>query len=317
VQRDPRLNLFREYGRRRWGETVGKISLYAGNRCPNRDRGGCTFCRAESYQPCYLDRQDPVELQIAKGKEHLHRIQTRLYLACFQQETSTAGEPPDWLAKCAMALNDPACVGLTLSTRPDFVGHSWLEPLQALLRSFPTKLAIIELGLQSAKEESLVRLNRNHTTADFARAVGLIRQYPILELGAHLILGIAGEDLDDMRHSLGWVEAWGVTHLKLHHLQVVKGTRLFDEYQSHPFPLPTAEQYLDWLVTLLPGISPGTILHRLWSTCHYPMLHQPRWHLKSNQIYAQLSALLEETNTFQGQSCHGSPPPALAVPHPP
>lgn len=293
-----RLNLFREYVKARWGAYAGKIMLSTGVPCPNRQRGGCVYCSAESFTPYYVEAGADIPGQIARGKAYLReQLHTPFYFASFQIETSTAGDFGQRLEQFRIPLQDADCAGLILSTRPDCVRGGDLAQLCALV---PSKPIIIELGLQSAREESLRFLNRNHTVADFAEAVAVIRQFPQLELGAHLILGIPGETLGDLRQSVDYVCQMGVQHLKLHHLQVVKGTPLYEMFLAEPFPLPSAEEYLQTLCALIPRIPQTVVLHRLWSTCRPDLLHAPRWHLTQEKLYARLFEVLELNDVRQG-----------------
>jgi uncharacterized protein len=300
--RRSRLNLFGDYARRRWGEAVGKISLHAGVRCPHRQQGGCKYCAADSFTPYYLSAGDAIPEQIRKGKAHLGRLGYRRYLAAFQHETPTAGDAAAWIAKCLIPLRDPACVGLTIGTRPDCLELESLRTFENALEAESGKPVIFELGLQSAREASLMFLNREHGVEDFQRAAAALRSRPRFEIGVHLILGIPGENLEDMRRSLECVAAAGVRHLKLHHLQVIKNTPLCAEYRARPFALPTVQEYLQWLRQLVPWIPPETIIHRLWSTCNARWLEAPHWGLKANQLLDRLERELEAHDIRQGQA---------------
>jgi radical SAM protein (TIGR01212 family) len=298
----PRLNLFRDYARRRWGRWVGKIILSTGIRCPNRDLGGCIYCSASSFRPAYLQEGDPVAAQLAGGKAYLRTLDTQLFFGCFQQETSTAGNFDALVEQAAIPLRDPDCAGLAISTRPDQVTDAGLCRLRDALQCAPDKPVILELGLQSAREDTLRFLNRNHTLRDFVETAALVKGHPRFELGAHLILGIPGESMSDMRRSVQQVVESGIGHLKLHHLQVVKDTPLSELYQKSPFPLPTFDEYLEILCELIPFIPRPVVIHRLWSTARKDLLCQPRWLINSGQLLGRLLRLLEQKNLAQGQA---------------
>lgn len=298
-----RINLWRDYARRRWGEPVGKLILSTGIPCPHREHGGCAYCSPESFRPYYLHPDHPPEEQLEHGRAYLRQLGVRCFLAGFQQETATAGE---WSALSQIfqtALKDPHCLGLILSTRPDYVSDELLERLEALAEVWWNKVFLLEVGLQTAHDQVLAALNRGHTAADFMAAAARIRGHPRFELGAHLILGLPGETLEDMRRSVHLAVAAGVSHLKLHHLQIVKHTPLARRYARQPWPLPEAEEYLDWLCALLPEIPPTVVLHRLWSTCRPDLLVAPRWNLDPNRLYQKLAERLEARNLRQGEAC--------------
>jgi radical SAM protein (TIGR01212 family) len=298
-----RINLWRDYARRRWGEPVGKIILSTGIACPHRAQGGCVYCAPESFRPYYLHPERTPEEQLEMGQAYLRQLRVRCFLAGFQHETATAGEWPVLAQILQSAMKDPDCLGLILSTRPDYVSEEFLQRLEALADAWWNKVVILELGLQTANDQALAEMNRGHTTADFMAAAARIRSRPRFELGAHLILGWPGESLEDMRHSVHMAAVVaGVQHLKLHHLQVVKNTPLAQRYEKQPWPLPTAEEYLDWLCALVPEIPPTVVLHRLWSTCRPDLLIAPRWEWEPNRLYQQLAERLEARDIRQGEA---------------
>ena len=300
--RDERINLFRLYARKRWGHSVGKISLDIGERCPNRDRGGCIYCGPGSFSPYYIEKDASISDQIQQGKKYLKRLGVTYYLACFQQETSTVGSTDCLIEKFLQPLSDPLCMGITISTRPDCLYEDLLEKFSNILESYADKLFLIELGLQSIHERSLLFLNRNHTLKDFDQATDLLQKYPRFAVGVHLILGIPGENLSGMQQTIQYVCQRGFSHLKIHHLQVVKGTPLQEHYLMEPFYMPGPDEYIQWLGELLPWIPRHVIIHRLWSTCKPSMLFQPRWQLESNRLYDRLYDYLENKDIYQGQN---------------
>ncbi|MCX8157408.1 MAG: TIGR01212 family radical SAM protein [Verrucomicrobiae bacterium] len=298
-----RINLWRDYARRRWGEPVGKIILTTGISCPHREQGGCAYCAPESFRPYYLQPGQSVEEQLELGRAYLRQLRVRCFMAGFQQETASAGDWPTLAHAFQTALKDPDCLGLIVSTRPDYASEEFLQRLESLAEAWRNKVVMVEVGLQTANDKVLAAMNRGHTTADFMAAAVRIRSRSRFELGAHLILGLPGERLEDMRQSVQMVVAAGVQHLKLHHLQIVKGTPLARQYARRPWPLPEPAEYLDWLCALLPEIPRTVVLHRLWSTCRPDLLLAPRWEWEPNRLYQQLAALLEARNLRQGEVC--------------
>lgn len=298
-----RINLWRDYARRRWGEPVGKIILSTGIPCPHRAQGGCAYCAPESFRPYYLHPDQPPMQQLEAGRNYLRRLNVRCFLAGFQQETASADDWPCLAQAFQTAMKDPACLGLAVSTRPDYVDEDFLQRLEVLADAWRDKVLMIELGLQTANDLMLAALNRGHTTADFMAAAARIKARPRFALGVHLILGLPGETLDDMRRSVQLVVAAGVHHLKLHHLQIVKGTPLACRYAARPWPLPSPQEYLEWLCALLPEIPSSVVLHRLWSTCRPDLLIAPRWEWEPNRLYQRLDELMTTRNIRQGDAC--------------
>jgi len=298
----PFLNTFRHHYRHRYGEEVGKVVLDPGLVCPHRlQAGGCIFCRPAGFSPAYLRRSDPVPLQLARGKEALRRQGVRRYLVAFQQETPTALAPAQLLDHAADAGADPDCVGLILSTRPDAVPEGLILALAASPWGRDKELAV-ELGVQSIHEQSLRWLNRGHDFAAVPAALKRLRQLPCCQVGAHLILGIPGEGPAEMAASLTRVCDLGLDYLKLHHLQVMAGTRLAAVHHSAPLPLFTAEDYLTLLAGLLARVPQRVVLHRLWATARPALLLAPRWGQRPAALRRRLTDIMQHRGLAQGSA---------------
>lgn len=298
----PRIRTFSLHCRERYGQPVGKIPLDLGIRCPNRDRGGCLYCRPASFTPFFLRAEDSLVEQIRRGKRYLLRNRFRRYFAYFQQETPTILATVRLMPLLAAVLDDPDCLGLIVSTRPDRIAADLPEALADLVRQ-SGKDCLVELGLQSIHPRSLRLLNRNHGPEDFADAVRRLRAAGDLAVGAHLILGIPGETEAEMLATIRAVGALGVDALKLHHLQVIRDTPLATLYADGQIKVYELFQYLELLLRLLPHIHRETVIHRLWSTAHPHLLVAPRWDCLTGELSRRLQALMVERDISQGNRC--------------
>lgn len=295
------LNTFGRFAAARYGRPVGKISLDPGGVCPNRSRGGCIYCSPESFRPFYLEPGDSLPGQLDKGRAHLEAKGIGHYLAYFQQETPTAGDRRELMPMLGLPLADARCLGLIISTRPDAVDEELASGLRALAGRFPQKDMLVELGLQSAHDDTLRLLNRNHSVEDFRAAVSLFRRLaPGLQLGAHIILGLPGEGLSHMLHTVHWLAGLGLDAVKIHHLQVIRSTRLEQMHGREPLRLYDAGEYLDLLCALLPHIPGRMVIHRFWSNARPDLLVAPRWGLRSQALHERLNDLVRTRGIRQG-----------------
>ncbi len=283
---------------------VGKVPLDVGIPCPNRVQGGCIYCRPASFTPGYLSGSDGIMTQLTRGKQQLLPGRFSHYFGYFQQETTTALAPDKLLPLLASVLADPQCLGLILSTRPDYLPTELLERLSALVH-LSGKECLLELGLQSLQEKSLRLLNRNHSVEDFFSAAQRVRDQGNLELGVHLIMGIPGESVAEMEATLSGVLACGIQALKLHHLQVIADTPLHSLHLRQNLSLFTLEGYLELLLRLLPLIPADITIHRLWSTSHPDILVAPRWQVLPSTLSPRLQRLLAARKLFQGCRSQG------------
>lgn len=294
------IRTFSHHCRSRYGEGIGKVPVDIGIVCPNRKEGGCIYCRAASFTPSCLDKTDSIVTQVAKAKDSLLKGRFKKYFAYFQQETCTAAPVLELIELFGGLLEDDNCVGLILSTRPDAVGRELLGPLAELVRKLG-KDCLFELGVQTVHESSLKLLNRNHRYADFTRTVDRIKSYGCFEVGAHLIFGIPGETEVDMLDSVRAVCSLGLDAIKLHHLQVIKGTALETMHAQGEVVLFSLESYLDFLLKALLIIPENVTVHRLWATAHPDLLVAPKWNVLTSRLSQQLRGMMEKENIWQGK----------------
>lgn len=295
------IHTFSNHYRKKYGQPVGKIPLDMGLVCPNRKYGGCIYCRADSFTPSYLNRNDSIAEQLKKGKTHLLRDRFKLYFGYFQQETTTALPANKLVSILQGVLPDENCVGVILSTRPDSLDPILLEELAGLAQQ-TKKEFLLEIGLQSVHERSLKLLNRNHDVGVFVDAVNRIKAFKELQIGVHLIFGIPGESEKDMCTSLKEVCEIGIDAIKLHHLQVIRDTPLHTMHRQQKIFLFTADKYLELLTRLLPEIPKHIVIHRLWSHSHPDLLIAPRWNLFAGNLSARLQKMMKEKEVYQGKS---------------
>jgi radical SAM protein (TIGR01212 family) len=298
-----RIRTFSYHYREKHGHGLGKIPLDLGIPCPNRETGGCVFCSARAFAPAYLHNKSDIAQQISAGKKHLLKNRFSRYLAYFQQETPTVMEDEHFIAVCAEVLEDQDCLGLIISTRPDSLPISLLHGLAILLEK-SGKSCLFELGLQSVHAASLELLNRNHTYAEFCSCLKELRRFDCFEVGVHLLFGIPGESKEDMVSSVTQVCALGIDALKLHHLQVLRNTPLAQMYERGEVVPFSLEDYLDFLVHVIPLIPANVVIHRLWATAHPDELIAPRWNILATHLSSLLQNMLQEKNVYQGQLSH-------------
>ena len=294
------INIFGAYYREKYGEPVAKIALDTGVVCPNRQKGGCIYCRRDSFMPYYMKEGASFEDQLKNGRSHLKAKGVGRYFAYFQQETPTAAPLPELTAMVKLSLQDPQCIGIIISTRPDYVQASLLKELSEVVVKEAHKEILIELGLQSMYDDTLKMLNRNHTFDDFLDATRLIRRFPDIQLGVHLILGLPGEDFDHMRLTVMTVSDLGINYVKFHHLQILKDTRLLHLYGKSPFRLYTAEEYLELLSGLLPNLPYRVVVHRLCNTTSPDFIAYPKWNMNAGALYEALVTRMTEQGLCQG-----------------
>ncbi len=266
--------------RERFGCRVQKISVDAGLSCPNRDgtlsTGGCIYCNTRGSGTGAHRRGMGITEQIEKGKAFLSkRYKARKFLAYFQSYSNTYA-PVETLERLyTEALGAPDVVGLSIGTRPDCVDEPKLSLLERLARD---RLIWIEYGLQSARDETLARINRGHDFRCFEQAVAATRERGI-HICAHVILGLPGETRDHMLRTADALAALKIDGVKLHLLYVVKGAPLETLYRDGDYRPLEQPEYADLVRDFLVRLPPGTVIQRLTGDPHREELVAPLWAL--------------------------------------
>jgi radical SAM protein (TIGR01212 family) len=299
-----RYNAWNEHVKTRYGGRVQKVSVDAGFTCPNRDglvgTGGCTFCNNASFTPGYLNRRQPISEQLDAGLEFLLRRYpgTPRFIAYFQSYSNTYGEFERLRACYQEALAHPHISGLAIGTRPDCLPDEVLDYLALLAHDHIIEL---EIGVESCNDVALARVNRGH---NFAASVDAIQRAAArgLEVTAHLMLGLPGESRDSMLDGARLLSALPIRALKLHQLQLVRGTVLAREWQHHPdaVTLLDEEACIGLLADFIERLSPSILLQRVGSEVPPSQKLAPHWNLRLSELAPQISAELARRNSWQG-----------------
>ena len=288
----------------RFGGRVQKVSIAAGFTCPNRDgllgTGGCTFCNNASFTPGYLDHRQSITEQIDAGLLFLRRRYpgTQRYIAYFQSYSNTYGEFERLRACYTEALAHPDISGLAIGTRPDCLPEEVLTYLAKLAHEH---LIELEIGVESCNDAALARVNRGH---DFAASVDAIQRAAAhgLEVTAHMMLGLPGESYASMLDGARLLSALPIQAVKLHQLQLVRGTVLAREWQRDPAAVPLLDEAacLGLLADFIERLSPRVLLQRLGSEVPPSMKLAPEWNLRLSELAPRVSAELARRGSWQG-----------------
>ena len=287
---------FKDYGtwlREQLGAKVQKIAINAGFTCPNRDGrvgwGGCTYCNNQTFNPDYCQTTKSVTEQLEEGKRFFARKYPDMkYLAYFQAYTNTYADVEQCIALYEEALRVEDVVGIVIATRPDCVPDALLDYLAELNRR---TFLIIEYGIESANDETLKRINRGHTFADSVLAIKRTAERGI-RVGGHMILGLPGEDHDELMRQARLIGQLPLTTLKLHQLQIIRGTKMEEEWQETPWSLPSVDEYIELVLDYISLLPPTLVLERFVSSSPASLLVAPRWGLKNYEFVNRLNKVI-------------------------
>jgi hypothetical protein len=296
-----RINTYGQLLLRRYGERVHKIALDAGLTCPNRDGskgiGGCTFCNNDSFSP---NGRTPPTLheQLASGRSAIRRrTRATKFIAYFQAYTNTYAKVEQLRAMYEEVLKEPDVVGLSIGTRPDCVSSEVLDLLDEL-RARGLEV-VLELGLQSAFDETLRRVNRGHGLAEYVATATAARQRGI-PVCAHLIVGLPGENEAHYHASLDTVLDIGVDGLKIHPLHVVKHTLLAQEWRQGKYSPLGREEYIRIAADLIERTPEHIVYHRVTGTSPKEILLAPEWSSQKWNVLNGIERELRRRDSRQG-----------------
>lgn len=297
--------IYNDYGawmRRQFPFRVQKISIDAGFSCPNRDghisHGGCTFCDNRTFNPSYCQPSKSITEQITEGKEFFrHKYPDMKYLAYFQAFSNTYATLDTLQRRYEEALSAEDVVGIVIGTRPDCVSDEILNYLESLNRQ---TFMIMEYGIESVSDDTLRRVNRGHNFECSRRAIIETHNRGILT-GAHIILGLPGESAEDNVRQADIISALPIDILKLHQLQIIRGTQLAAEYERQPFNLYTADEYIDLCRRYIERLRPDMVLERFVSQSPKELLVAPKWGLKNYEFANRFVNYMKRMDSWQGK----------------
>lgn len=279
---------YNDYGtwlRQRFPYKVQKISVDAGFTCPNRDgrlgTGGCIYCNNDSFNPSYCQREKSVKQQLVEGKEFFRRKYPEMrYMAYFQAFTNTYSTLDHLKSLYEEALDVEDVVGLVIGTRPDCIDDTLLDYLTQLARQ---TMVTLEYGIETANDDTLRLIRRGHDFQCVRDAVERTKGRGIV-IGGHVILGLPGEDAEESVRQATIMSELGLDVLKIHQMQIIRGTRLAQMYAENPFHLYSPEEYSELIVRYLEHLSDDMVVERFASQSPKEMLIAPKWGLKNYEL---------------------------------
>lgn len=294
-------NQLSDYIKDRFGCKVFKVTVDGGFTCPNKDGskavGGCSYCAATALLPKKGYNGADVAGQLDAGIRYVReRHRADKFIAYFQINTNTYAALPELREIYGAAVRHPEVAAIAISTRPDCVNDGLLDMLAALKAEKPLWL---ELGLQTANDETLQRINRRHTAADFEDA-SLRAVARGIDVCAHVIIGLPEEGRPDFLRTmnlLGRVNVWGV---KFHQLQVLRGTALEELYDKGQIKTLGLEEYAGLVVDCLEVLPPRVIVHRLCGDAPLKYLVAPRWGVNKFIVMDRILKTFMQRDTRQG-----------------
>lgn len=295
-----RYYTFDYYLKHRFGEKCAKISLDAGFTCPNKDgtlsHGGCIYCSGgSSGAQC----DGSLREQYRAGVAAVHRKwRCNKFIPYLQANTNTYAPVPYLRRVYGEALSMPGAVMLAIATRADCLPPETVELLSETSKELPL---LVELGLQSAKDETAQLIGRGHSYEQFLEGYSRLRGAEgDISVCVHIINGLPGESREDMLETARAVAALHSDMVKIHLLHVLKDTALAHMYEAGEYSPMTLEDYVEITVSQLELLPPDTVIARITGDGMADELLAPMWSKRKTEVANEVDKRLFLLNTCQG-----------------
>lgn len=281
----------------RYGKKMRKICIDGGFTCPNRDGtcgyGGCTFCGERGAG----EQLDPTKTIREQAEAVLSNAPAdSAWILYFQNFTNTYAPADVLKARYDAALIDERIKVLDIGTRPDCI----TEEIAALLAEYANKYEVwVELGLQTANDQTADTINRGYHLPCFLEAVRLLKRYG-LQIIVHMIIGLPGETREDVLRTVQVINSVHADGIKIHSLFVMKNTVLAEQYLSGAFQPITMQTYIDRAIDAVTHLDPAITVHRMTGNCLRDQLLGPDWIMQRDLILTTIDRRMAADGLQQG-----------------
>lgn len=289
------------YYHSRFGKKVYKLPVALASQCPPLENGvkPCIFCNewgsAARPELTKLSLSDQI-LESRLRIERKYRCQD--FLVYFQAYTSTYIALDSLKTAVRQALNLPNICGVIIGTRPDCISMALVEWLNSLTND---SFVSVELGVQSFLDRDLEFLKRGHGADAIFRAIERLNRHPAIDIGAHLILGLPEEREADIIGCTQKISQLPLRHVKLHNLQVLKGTPLHQLYLDGRYQPISEDDYIERVILFLTHLPSNIAIQRISTvTSNWDELIAPEWNRDKLRIYQKTIDLMRQRGLRQG-----------------
>lgn len=287
-----------EYLKEKYGERVLKICIDGGFTCPNRDGtkgiGGCIFC-SQRGSGDHLETLS-IREQVQNGLEY-KKDRAGKFIAYFQNYTNTYDTIENLKDKYNQALISDKIVCLAVATRPDCIN----EEVCQLLASFKEGRDVwVELGLQTANDETGKLIHRGYDAKEFTKAVTLLNQYK-LDCIAHIMIGLPNETHQDLENTITFLGEHNIQGIKIHSTYVVEKTKLAEMYKNREYEPMSLEYYIEEACFVISHLNPEIVIHKISGDAPKDILIAPSWNLHKKWIMNGIDKYLRENDLWQGK----------------
>lgn len=296
---------YSDYLKEKYDKKVYKLPVNIPVTCPNRDGtkgvGGCIFCSSVGAGFETIKSSVSIRDQLLKNMDYIgKKYKAEKFIAYFQNFSNTYLPSEKFYENLLEVTEFKNIVGISVSTRPDCITEEHLICAKKISDTYNVDI-MFELGLQTANDKSLEILNRGHTVKDFKDSALLIRKYGF-EVGAHVILGLFCDTIQDVKNTALFLNECKVSNVKCHSLYVLKGTRLGEMYKNGEIKLKTKEEFINEVLTFLAYLNPSCAVQRLLGRAPKEETLFENWGHSWRKIQNEIEEIMRSTNFLQGMN---------------
>ena len=289
-----RYHTFNYFLKNKFNKKVFKVALDARFTCPHKKDGGCIFC-SDGSKSNIVDSNKNIFEQFEEVKEIMSKKWPDSYYIPYLQANTNTNASLEKLKETyepLLRLNN--VVGLAIATRPDCISDEVLDYLSDLnKRTF----LMVELGLQSANDETLKFINRGHDVKCFDNMVKKLKERNIFVV-AHIINGLPYETKEDMIYTVKHLNDLNIDAIKIHMLHIIKDTPL----EKIPFHILDKDEYIDIICDQLTYLKPEIIIERITGDPIVENLILPKWLVKKFVLLNDIDKEMKKRNIYQGDN---------------
>lgn len=305
MEEKERYKHLNKYLKEKFGERTLKICIDGGFTCPNRDgslsKKGCIYCSNKGSGELISSadgnsQTEKISNQVKNYFKSYRSKRANKFIAYFQNFTNTYDSIENLKNKYNAALIDNRIVGLEVATRPDCIDANIVN----LLKSYKNKYYVcVELGLQTANENTGKLINRCYSNKQFSKAVSLLNNAGI-DVVTHIMVGLPKETFNDLKNTIDFINKHNIQGLKIHSTYIVQNTALANMYYQGKYQPISLKDYLEALTYIITHISPEIIIHRISGDAPKNLLVAPSWNLHKKWVLNGFDKIMREKNLYQG-----------------
>lgn len=293
-----RYHTFNYFLKEKFGTKVFKVPLDAHATCPNKINGGCIYCKDFS-------KANITDNTVSLMDQYIKNVQTlnkkwpgSKHIVYFQTGTNTYMPLSEFKKNIELFYDLPNVVGFAIATRSDSISDEYIDFFEELSKNYFVQ---IELGLQSANNNTLAYINRGHDVDNFQKAVKKLKEKGLFVV-AHIINGFPTDTKEDMIQTAKFLNALNIDAVKIHMLHVLMDTKLAKDYTSNNFHILTKDEYIDIVISQLECLNEKIVIERITGDPIIEDLIEPTWLTKKFVLLNDIDKEMVRRNTYQGKN---------------